>query len=213
MHAPLDLPFVPEVSLQLPALRLSALQLLTLLTCLAKLPSAPSSNHASGMTLDHDALLQQQRRLICAAEVRAPWLHDDIIAAVNIEAHLLHLSAIIPLALCGAGAVLVRLSLSMKADDVYVFFLDRSSLSDCMMVRCAVLFVPIAAKVWLFHDRPLHMDRNHPLLSTVVHHFQLQTVWHNILLCRLLLVVIDSELNPRAIPRLQSQVPQGALIR
>lgn len=70
-----------------------------------------------GFSLDFDgsrAVLrgpQAPRRLICAAEVGQSRLHDHIVPLVHVEPQLLHLSARLPLALRGTGAILVGLGL------------------------------------------------------------------------------------------------------
>mmetsp|Transcript_15345 Transcript_15345/g.42066 ORF Transcript_15345/g.42066 Transcript_15345/m.42066 type:complete len:225 (-) Transcript_15345:2-676(-) len=79
------------------------------------------------------------------------------------------------------------------------------------MVLGPTMLVSKAAKVRFFHDGPLDVHDHELLLSSIVHYLQLEGVGHHVFLSRLLVVVVDPELDAPLIPRLEAKTEQRFL--
>mmetsp|Transcript_82664 Transcript_82664/g.237596 ORF Transcript_82664/g.237596 Transcript_82664/m.237596 type:complete len:517 (+) Transcript_82664:63-1613(+) len=212
VHPPLHLALVPQVSLQLPAFRLLGLQLEPLVPLLPQLVCAPAGDHASSVALDHHALLQDQRRLVGAAEIGFAGQQLKVIGGVDEEAGFRHLRAVVFLALCRPGPVLVGLHLTVKADGMNLLLLKWCCLRDGVMKRRARLLIPEATHVRFLRDGTLHMHCDNLLRAVSIGHPELQRVRHDIILGRLLLVIVYPELDADAVTRLDSEIHHHPLV-
>mmetsp|Transcript_66368 Transcript_66368/g.154222 ORF Transcript_66368/g.154222 Transcript_66368/m.154222 type:complete len:240 (-) Transcript_66368:359-1078(-) len=212
MHAAFHLSLVPQVSLQLAAFCLLGLELFTLNPSFPELSRSPASNHASGMALDHYTLLKHQRSLVRAAKVGSSRSLHNVVCCVNVEPHLGHLGPILLFALRRPSPMLACLHLPVKSDGVQLPLLRRSGLGYRMMVLQACLLVPETTKVRLLHRRTLDMHDDELFLASCTHHFQLQGVWHDVFLRRLLLIVVYAQLYTDLVVWLDAKVIQALLV-
>mmetsp|Transcript_6811 Transcript_6811/g.14792 ORF Transcript_6811/g.14792 Transcript_6811/m.14792 type:complete len:300 (+) Transcript_6811:857-1756(+) len=177
------------------------------------------------MALDDDNLLKHQGRLVRTAEVGSARLNDSVRSLVYEEAGLRHLGSVLLLALCGPRPVLVCLHLTVEAEARFVLAaavevtprllvsgLILVRLRHSVVVRGPCRFVPESSQVALLHQRPLHMDNDGLLLLVSVDYFQLQAIRHDILLCQLLLVVVDPQLDANPVPWLEAQSAEGLVV-
>mmetsp|Transcript_25789 Transcript_25789/g.74247 ORF Transcript_25789/g.74247 Transcript_25789/m.74247 type:complete len:338 (+) Transcript_25789:879-1892(+) len=164
------------------------------------------------MALDDDTLLQHQGCLVGAAEVWLPWGDLYVVEVVDVQPRLRHLRPIIPLALRRPRPVFVRLHLAVEADLVDLFFLRGRCLGQGVVVRGSVLLVSEPSEIRFLRHRALHVDGDDLLAAMRIGHSQLERVGHNVVLGGLLLVVVNPQLDARAVANLKTKVSQGPLV-